>query len=127
MRTFFAILSFIYVLDLLTSSTLLLLCLVFLTYCIEFVYIVGVPEPGHVVMRKHNTFWISGSATSVNDIATHSRPLILNFLINNSIFYFAAKLHNLTPIKNFKVLRLVKVSGLLRMKTFSKNEASFNT
>ena len=57
-------------------------------------------------MAKHNTFWISCSATSVDQAATHTWFLLLHFTINQIVTYIWAQWLEIFPEEKLLPLKL---------------------
>ena len=78
-------------------------------------------------MGKHDTAWlISRSSACEHYTAAHAWSLILDLLVDNSVFHILTHLHNLSPIVNFQVLAAVDYTAALTRGTLCENEARYN-
>jgi len=76
-------------------------------------------------MGEHHTFGlITRGATGEHDVAAHSWSLVLDLPVNDAIFYFISKLHDLRPIVDLEELALVNCVCSFRRETLIVDEAS---
>ena len=78
-------------------------------------------------MGEHDTAWlISRSSACEHYTAAHAWSLILDLLVDNSVFHILTHLHNLTPIVNFQILATVNYTTAFTSLTFCEDEACYN-